>query len=315
MANFFLTIRWIPVLVSRNPIECILCAVLLASVCWHYLTTHFGRPLLALGGASTVASQWTGGRLAWDGGTWHTDSTDEPLPFPYWHVESMWVQPAPEAIGDIKGALTRRSFRALFALKNKIEHDVFMRDDLGSNFTLWEHLRPVYAVAPTALWNHSVEAFAAEPDVLERIALTDSVFVKPSTTLTNIKALRVARSALFHDVTVDGKAETSRAGRASALVLSYVFNVTSEHQAQMLQSWRRKVGAIRTDAVVAQSLVRDRASHRHRPTTPTIRLAAFASGIWAVKEIIEVLFRCLIGFNRDRIRKRLMYLSLQSPTF
>jgi hypothetical protein len=283
----FKLLRWIPVLVSRNPVEVIFFAALLASGCWHYLTAHFG-PSWPLSPQPAVTAY--SGRFAWDGRRWASEIDDDSVPgLPYLHLESLWVQPTPSAIVDVKGALTRRSFRALFGLKDKVEHDVFMRTE-QANFTLMEHLRPLYVLSPTQYWNDSVDDFLADSDVLGRIAAGgNAIKVPASSDGVDARALSVAQTALFsclhHGDAVDGVAKVNR---ASALVLSYVFNITAPEQIELLAAWREKVGLIEMDLLAAETLIRERSRHRRHQSAKPFRFTNFASGLWTIKDIIEV---------------------------
>ena len=313
-------VRRLPVQVSRHPVETIFLALMVASGCWYYMVNVFPKSLVNSSYSNDLARDLglDGGRFVFDGYTMtpvlecngvgrghHSCSTQVasgqsiPLtsselihqrpPFPYLVVKQLYLVGPRMMSSDPRGALTRRSFRALFALKHQVEDDSFLRWTDQQRFSYRSLCRDdpkaisCLSYSPTMFWNN-LDRFKADENPWETISAISQ--------FPGIHELNpVSREALFGELKLDE--ESKEVMGASSLVLTYMVNVTSDYHVAVLDAWFSKMESLETDfltpdTLLKKKIVREARQKKISARNPLAWLASFAHGFWTIKDLIEV---------------------------
>jgi hypothetical protein len=250
--RMFVKLRILPVFVSRSPIEVIFLSALILSACYYYLIHYF--PSSVLPSYDDHFSLYSS-RYEYDGINKElTESTTEELNYPYFALKQFWYIGPRISISQPRGALTRRALKSLFHFQNSVE-----------KITSVELMR----VSPLDLWNNSLSVFSKDERYIDRI-------VKFSTS----KKVTACISNLNSD-------EYGSYG-ASALVLSYFANITSNEVLQKYNEWVDTTTKIKNDFFTRSDLMKLKINREASLTNSLLSwFAAFTYGFLTIKDLLE----------------------------
>lgn len=316
LLKFTTRLRRIPLRVSRNPVEVIVVALLLSSACYYYLATLFPRFLLGHGNSLLTDSLLSDQSLLYffQNGIhrpvfeqesssclhfYQSQVLDKGRLSPESNMEFLWMKQmllvAPRSTRtNQRGVLTRRALKSLFALRRAVEYegqawsskyDISLFDSCASG-AAGDFKCAVFSA--TALWNHSLNVFNNDERFSDHIATVKRLNTHPSLE-------HVPLSVLFGGLEVDD--DERSALTASSLVLTFVFNVTSEKEANALDKWSSSLSGLHTEFWLSHEEVMSKIERRQKQAGsidhPMAWIASFAHGFWTIKDLIGVSYSAL----------------------
>eukprot|EP00158_Paraphelidium_tribonemae_P005138 Partr_v1_DN27182_c2_g2_i1_m15745 len=284
--------RRLPGQVSRQPMEALGLLLLIALFCYHRLIQSSFGPSSGSSshaGALNIRSWTSPNRHLFDGQRlWMLEESaiDASRP-PFLLVKSFLVQGGGKSQRvHPRGALNRHTFKALTMLRDHLESFVFewvagvnvtfdsICPDLGSSCHVYS--------PEDLLGSASSSPFASDDKLVD--ALSRSIVDK-----SRVDGSLVAVDSLFDNLQFDNH---GLVGGAASLVLSYVFNVTSDAQFQSIQRWSKQAAYSESEAFTPESLVKLRHVKELRQRSARNRsnfawMATFVHGFWTVKDLVE----------------------------